>query len=67
MFTLSCRDLELDNCSYTARASTENKVILLMMEHAMKTHPEKVKELMIVMTREDIADLMRKKIQLETS
>jgi predicted small metal-binding protein len=60
-----CKDFGISNCLYVARADTENGVILSMMEHFMKTHPEKVGEWMLTMTREDIMEMMRKKIQQE--
>lgn len=65
MFILMCKDLGIPSCLYVAKAETENGVILLMMEHFMKTHPEKVGEWMLTMTKEDIMDMMRKKIQQE--
>ena len=67
MFTLRCRDLGMPNCPYLAKANTEDEVILMMMEHAMKSHPEKVKELMSTMTKEDIMEMMRKEIKREVS
>jgi len=55
----------MPNCPYVARAKTEDEVILLMLEHAMFTNTEKIKELMLTMTREDIMEMMRKEIQEE--
>jgi predicted small metal-binding protein len=65
LFILRCQDLGMPSCPYVAKAETENEVILSMMEHAMKTHPERVKELMLTMTKEGIMEMMRKKIQRE--
>lgn len=65
MFTLKCKDLGMPNCSYVAKAKTEDGVILLMMEHAMKTHPEKVGELMLTMNKSDISEMMKKEIKRE--
>lgn len=65
MFILACKDLGMPNCPYVARAKTEDEVILLMLEHAMFTNTEKIKELMLTMTREDIMEMMRKEIQEE--
>jgi len=60
-----CKDLGLSNCSYIAKGHTEEEVISMMMEHAMFTHPEKIKEMMLSMTEEDIAKLMGDKIRRE--
>lgn len=60
-----CKDLGIPSCPYVARADTEEEVILPMMEHFMKTHPEKVGEWMLTMTKEDIMAMMRRKIQQE--
>jgi predicted small metal-binding protein len=65
MFVLTCKDLDILNCHYVARADTEDKVILDMMEHAMIAHPEKIKELTEVMSKEEIIAMMREKIQQE--
>ena len=60
-----CKDLGIPNCLYVSKAETEDEVILPMMEHSMKTHPEKVGEWMLTMTKEDIIEMMREKIQQE--
>ena len=65
MFILMCKDLGIPDSLYTARAETEDEVILLMMEHLMKTQPEKVGELILSMPKEGIIELMRRQIQQE--
>lgn len=55
----------MPECTYVAKALTEEKVILLMMEHAMVTHPKKVGELMATISREGIVEMMRKEIKRE--
>jgi len=65
MFTLMCKDLGLPNCAYIAKGHTEDEVISMMLEHAMFTHPERMKEMMVTMTEDDIAEMMRDKIRRE--
>ena len=65
MYTLMCKDLGLPNCAYIAKGQTEDEVIAMMMEHAMVTHPEQVKEMMTTMSRDDIGEMMRDKIRRE--
>jgi predicted small metal-binding protein len=60
-----CKDLGLPNCSFIAKGHTEDEVIATMMEHAMITHPEQVKEMLGTMSREEIGEMFREKIRRE--
>ena len=60
-----CKDLGMPNCAYIAKGHTEDEVIAMMLEHAMFTHPERVKELMSTLSREEIAETFRDKIRRE--
>lgn len=65
MYTLMCKDIYTSACTYIAKGHTEDEVISMMMEHTMKTHPERVKELMATMQQDEISEMMREKIRRE--
>ncbi len=65
MFILRCKDLGILNCSYCARHLTEEKTILLTMDHLMKTHPEQVRKLVSTMTQADVIAMIKVQIKKE--
>lgn len=65
MFILACKDCSLLDCPHIAKSDTEDKIVLLMLEHIMKSHPGKLGELLLTMTRDDIAESLRQQIQKE--
>ncbi len=57
-------DLGID-CQYVAEGKSEEEVMEMAKEHAMRAHPEEMKEKMDQYTEEELDDTMKEKIKEE--
>lgn len=65
MYTLSCKDLGMEDCHFVAKADDKQKVIDDIIAHADEVHAEKMEDMRASMSQEEIEAMMGSKIKQE--
>ena len=65
MKTVSCNDLGVPNCQFTAKGNALNDLVDQMKQHVQVSHPDYWESKMKDMKDSDITDMIRKKMKEE--
>ncbi len=58
MYSLSCKDMDMEKCNYVAMGETKDEVIKMASDHFVKAHPKEANEAMEKMSKEELNEKM---------
>jgi len=65
MKTLSCKDLGISECNFSAKAQTSEEAMKMATDHATHAHKDKIEEMGKAMNPEQMKAMMTSKIKDE--
>ena len=65
MYTLSCKDMGIATCDFTAKGKSKEEVVKTVGDHFMKAHPMEAKDAMENMSKEEMNKMILGKVKEE--